>query len=1461
MSENVSSNNLTGLYGSGGTPIPNANADVIVRGDLYVLSGNILTTASTGNIFPANVTTINLGLDATTLNIGANTGTTTINNNLNVDGTGTFAGDITATGGDFGNITVGLTDDQTITTTSGELRLGSSTSDIKLEGVNTLYTDQTTFQLLNSPTTVTAFDSATSLTLGETTGTTTIRNDLVVQGDVTADGGDFGNITVGITTNNTIDTTTGDLNLSSTNGVIGMLGVGTLYSDQSSFLLLNAPTTITAFDSATSLTMGETTGTTTIRNDLVVQGTVTAEGGDFGNVTVGLTFDNTIDTTTGPLYLSSNTGEIGMISVDTLYTDQASFLLLNSPTTVTAFDSATTLNLGDTTGTTFIRNDTTVGGDLKINGNTIKSNGATTAITLSGADVTLANDLTITGDTITLAQDTRFNYSENNDRANRPEVKSTTGNTSGWRVLAPNGTTSANANLTVFGSDDIDNGEFLNIQASGSTTAPFNVRTGTYTAGVLSASGKEIGFTDGNTLYASINPAGPTNNSDLVTLGSLTGGTLDPNFESMTISGSISGSSTFTAPSTGSNLSYVLPGTAGAVYTVLTNDGAGNLTWALPGGGGSTFGNITIAVDTDNTISTTSGNLILTGITGDLELAADTGILYPEGNDPFKRPYFQSTTGNSSGVRAVAPNTGTSSNASLAAINSSDTINAELISVQSWGSAITDPLRIVTGKYTAGVFGASGKSIAFRDGTTTYATTNPAGPSATTDLITLGSLIGGTLDPDFESVTISGTTSGRSTFAAPATGSTLSYVLPGSAGTANTVLTNDGSGNLTWALPGGGGSTFGNVSIGVDTDQTISTTSGNLILQTAAGASAGTMTLAAGANGAITLAPNGTGNVVNTFSNGGNLTNNRNYVFGAIRNATTQAAGDIWNFNATGAIGPTRGISLDNSSDTTKNPGQVIRSYSGSAATGQRPRLVFEKARNTAASPSANQAADLLGGIDITGYSSTGWVNDTVSAAPGNIVFVANENWVSNTNLGTGFSLNLAPTATTISSAANLVQALNINPQLNQSRSDLYTWANGKTTTTFSATGTSISGTTLTIGTVTAGTVQIGQFVQTAALGVLAGTYIVSNISGSGSGSTWVVSQTQTVGSTTFTGTSGAMYLNASGNLDTMGSITARGTSILGTNAGNNYASISSTGNTFTTTGRSDFIRTGSTAAQVPAILVRYSRTDQTGSQNNDGVDFRLGTGGTSTTDNIARFDAVYKSSGDNEIGMSVSTDSFAADTDRIYIGSRAKTQIQTTPSGGGSVGTTAEFTQLATTIKSDMLTLQTAAGVAQTSAGINYTRTYGEVAYTNAAGFDIPAQNTIYTMPLDTTLNASGVTISGTGNVNINVAGWYKIIMSLQITLTGSGSAPGQIDFWLRKNGADVPNSKTQVDLLKDQKAVIAMDWLVNSDGNDYWEIVYVGTTSNYADIDFPTVAATSTPYVSPVAPALLVNVIPAGM
>jgi hypothetical protein len=92
-----------------------------------------------------------------------------------------------------------------------------------------------------------------------------------------------------------------------------------------------------------------------------------------------------------------------------------------------------------------------------------------------------------------------------------------------------------------------------------------------------------------------------------------------------------------------------------------------------------------------------------------------------------------------------------------------------------------------------------------------------------------------------------------------------------------------------------------------------------------------------------------------------------------------------------------------------------------------------------------------------------------------------------------------------------------------------------------------IAGTTLTVGTVGSGTIAIGQVLTGST--TVAGTYIVANISGSGNGSTWQVSVSQTVGS------SGSLQaLTGTGNLITLNTSTGMvvGESfVVGTNVGN----------------------------------------------------------------------------------------------------------------------------------------------------------------------------------------------------------------------------------------------------------------------------------------------------------------------
>jgi hypothetical protein len=91
------------------------------------------------------------------------------------------------------------------------------------------------------------------------------------------------------------------------------------------------------------------------------------------------------------------------------------------------------------------------------------------------------------------------------------------------------------------------------------------------------------------------------------------------------------------------------------------------------------------------------------------------------------------------------------------------------------------------------------------------------------------------------------------------------------------------------------------------------------------------------------------------------------------------------------------------------------------------------------------------------------------------------------------------------------------------------TTATATTNATATLNNSSISGTTLTVGTVGSGSISIGQALTGS--GVTAGTYIVSNISGSGAGSTWTVSVSQTVSTTTITATTNTVTVSSTSGM------------------------------------------------------------------------------------------------------------------------------------------------------------------------------------------------------------------------------------------------------------------------------------------------------------------------------------------
>lgn len=314
-------------------------------------------------------------------------------------------------------------------------------------------------------------------------------------------------------------------------------------------------------------------------------------------------------------------------------------------------------------------------------------------------------------------------------------------------------------------------------------------------------------------------------------------------------------------------------------------------------------------------------------------------------------------------------------------------------------------------------------------------------------------------------------------------------------------------------------------------------------------------------------------------------------------------------------------------------------------------------------------------------------------------------------------------------------------------------------------------------------------------------------------------------------------------------------TSTTFSSGGTSYAQFASGSASITTSGRFTVTRTTPGSG-----LLLTQKTANADPANNDEIDFRLGITGTSTSSNFAKFDGFYKSTGAHEVGISVSTDSFTADADRIYVGSRESTKIQTTPAGGGTVSATAEFTQLATTIKSDAVTLKDAAGTALIGNNINYNRVYGQWQYDTTV---TPAgSNTAYAYPI-----ASGVTdyaniasTASTSRIIPGAAGMYKLQFSIQIQNDDS-AAEHIAYFWWRKNGTDVPGSMGQVGVVKATGGVNGLtiagwdNMISSANSTDYWELMYAVDDATH--LDFPAFAATA---FGPATASLFITLVPIG-
>lgn len=141
----------------------------------------------------------------------------------------------------------------------------------------------------------------------------------------------------------------------------------------------------------------------------------------------------------------------------------------------------------------------------------------------------------------------------------------------------------------------------------------------------------------------------------------------------------------------------------------------------------------------------------------------------------------------------------------------------------------------------------------------------------------------------------------------------------------------------------------------------------------------------------------------------------------------------------------------------------------------------------------------------------------------------------------------------------------------------------------------------------------------------------------------------------------------------------------------------------------------------------------------------------------------------------------------------------------------------------------------------------------------DTTTQNLVSTsaaqaLTLNTTLESRGITVSNGSRINLELAGTYKILASLQITNIGNNIT--EVNVFLKKNGTVIDNSNTRIDL-EARKSVsvpyhdaLALEYQLTVANNDYIELFWV---ANHLDTRIETIPVNGT---HPQAPSAIVNV-----
>lgn len=113
-------------------------------------------------------------------------------------------------------------------------------------------------------------------------------------------------------------------------------------------------------------------------------------------------------------------------------------------------------------------------------------------------------------------------------------------------------------------------------------------------------------------------------------------------------------------------------------------------------------------------------------------------------------------------------------------------------------------------------------------------------------------------------------------------------------------------------------------------------------------------------------------------------------------------------------------------------------------------------------------------------------------------------------------------------------------------------------------------------------------------------------------------------------------------------------------------------------------------------------------------------------------------------------------------------------------------------------------------------------------------------------------ITIQNNSHITALRKGIYLLGFSLQIDQSSGGTSV--CDFWLRKNGFDVPRSASQITITgQSQETFPFFGTLLDMEKDDYIELIFVSSQASLSVTYFPALVAPPAAYTRPEVPSII--------